>query len=102
LMVQPAHCPPGNCGGLPSCFNSALIAGSRCANASVRSQDASVQGLIGTTQCSPGGISCTGRVGLVPGGSVASSLPAAPGDGTFCTFVGFTQVSPPGLTCSTF
>jgi hypothetical protein len=97
LMVQPAQCPPGNCGGLQPCFNSALIAGTVCANGSIRAQGDSVQGVAGRTLCGAGGGPCSGFVGLLPGGARAPA-----GHGTACTFVGFTQPFPPGFTCSSF
>ena len=97
LMVQPAQCPPGDCAGLPPCFNSALIAGNTCANGSVRAQGTSARGAAGRTRCNPGGGPCSGFVGLLPGGAAAPA-----GHGTACSFVGFTQLGPPGLTCSPF
>jgi hypothetical protein len=97
LMVQAAHCPPGNCGGLPPCFSTQLVAGIACANGSIRSQDTSLHGAIGSTQCQKGGGPCAGLVGLLPGGAGAPA-----GHGTFCSFVGFTQPGPPGLSCSQF
>ena len=97
LMVQPAHCPPGNCAGLPPCFSSQLVAGNICANGSIRSQDVSAQGIAGRTLCQRGGGPCTGFVGLLPGGA---SAPA--GHGTFCRFDSFTQPTGHGFSCSSF
>jgi hypothetical protein len=104
LMAQPAHCPPANCTGpdgrpLPPCFNTALIAGQPCANASIRSQGDRVQGAIGTTICRAGGGPCTGFVGLLPFGS--GSVQAAPGHGVRCSGFSFTDLTT-GVSCQQF
>jgi hypothetical protein len=106
LMVLPAHCPPGNCGALPPCFNTQLIAGTPCANASIRTPLSSVSGQLGQTSCQVGGGPCIGFVGILPsgvqpGGVNATDVPAPAGHGTWCRFAGFTEVTT-GLTCSQF